>query len=296
MKMSGQLYPRAVSAAILRAVRLMSPNARGARTASDADSILAVVRSARDVPNGVRHDLDLVTLHERIPAVLLLPATDAPAPAALLLHGLGSEKERMGDTVGMALLRRGVAALALDLPMHGERDDAGRRREAISDNPLQLIATWRAAIEEARLALDFLATHPRVDGDRLGLVGYSLGSFLANIVAGELVTIRAVVLAASGDLPDGLPFASMVRTIVDPLRAVRRVAGRPLLMVNGRYDRTVKPAQAERLFAAAHEPKTMRWYTGGHWPPAREIDAAADWLASRLGETPERAAHRARPA
>jgi fermentation-respiration switch protein FrsA (DUF1100 family) len=260
----------------------MSPGGRGPQTATDADSILAVVRSARDVPHGVRHDLDLVTRHERIPAVLLLPSGAASVPGVLLLHGLGSEKERMGDTVGMALLARGVAALALDLPMHGERDGAGLRRDAITSNPVQMISTWRAAIDEARLALEYLASHPRIDAGRLGIVGYSLGSFLANIVASELATIRAVVLAASGDLPDGLPFASIVRTILDPLRAVRRFAGRPLLMVNGRYDRTVTPAQAERLFAAAHEPKTMRWHGGGHWPPPRAIDDAAAWLAGHL--------------
>jgi hypothetical protein len=149
-------------------------------------------------------------------------------------------------------------------------------------NPLRLVAMWRKAIDDARVALEYLELHPSVDPQRLGLVGYSLGSFLANIVAGELAAVRAVVLAASGDLPDGLPFASVVRTVLDPLRAVRRVAGRPLLMLNGRFDRTVKPAQAERLFAAAHEPKTMRWYGGGHWPPAREIDYAAEWLAEQL--------------
>jgi fermentation-respiration switch protein FrsA (DUF1100 family) len=122
-----------------------------------------------------------------------------------------------------------------------------------------------------------------VDGERLGIVGYSLGSFLANIVAGDAPNVRAVVLAASGDLPDGLQFESLLRGVVDPLRAAQRVAGRPLLMINGRFDRTVKPAQAERLFAAAPEPKTMRWYGGGHWPPPREIDSAAEWLAAQLG-------------
>jgi len=253
------------------------------------------MRGARDVPNGIRYEVDLVAFGERIPAVLLLPVGTAPVPAVLLLHGLGSEKERMGDTVGMALVKRGVAALALDLPMHGERAGDRAPREAMSADPLQLLSTWRVAIEEARTALEFLASHQGIDGQRLALVGYSLGSFLANIVAGELSTIRAVVLAASGDLPDGLPYASAVRTVVDPLRAVRRVAGRPLLMINGRYDRTVKPAQAERLFAAAHEPKTMRWHGGGHWPPAGEIDFAAEWLAARLGAE-DRASHDARRA
>jgi hypothetical protein len=72
--------------------------------------------------------------------------------------------------------------------------------------------------------------------------------------------------------------------VVDPLRAVRRTGGRPLLMVNGRFDRTVTPSQAERLFAAAQEPKTMHWYGGGHWPPAKDIEFAAQWLASQLAD------------
>ena len=83
-------------------------------------------------------------------------------------------------------------------------------------------------------------------------------------------------------MPEGLPFESLLRAVVDPLRAIRRVSDRPLLMLNGRFDRTVKPSQAERLFASAHEPKTMRWYGGGHWPPQREIESAAEWMAGQL--------------
>jgi hypothetical protein len=45
---------------------------------------------------------------------------------------------------------------------------------------------------------------------------------------------------------------------------------------------TTRAAQAERLFEAAPEPKTMVWYDGGHWPPQSAIDAAAEWTASRL--------------
>jgi fermentation-respiration switch protein FrsA (DUF1100 family) len=130
--------------------------------------------------------------------------------------------------------------------------------------------------------MKYLAVHPQIDANRLGVIGHSLGSFLANIVASETANVHAVVLAASGDLPEGLPFESVVRAVLDPLRVVRRILGRPLMMVNGRFDRIVKPSQAERLFAAAHEPKTMRWHGGGHWPPAREIEHAATWLAAKL--------------
>ena len=223
-----------------------------------------MVRSARDVPAGVRYDIEIVDSVERIPAILVVPHAHEPVPAALLLHGFGSRKELMADTMGDALVRNGVAEILA------------------AANPMRLISSWRSAVREVRLGLEYLGSHEQIHEGRLGIVGYSLGSFLANIAAAETPSVRAVLLAASGDLPEGLPFESLLRAVVDPLRAIRRVADRPLLMVNGRFDRTVKPSQAERLFASAHEPKTMRWYGGGHWPPQREIESAAEWMAGQL--------------
>lgn len=221
---------------------------------------------------------------DRIPGVMLLPHAHEPVPAALLLHGLGSRKERMADSIGVVLQRHGIAALAVDLPMHGgrEKGGGGSPEDLRNSSAAMLLSAWGDATREATLALDFLTRHERTDPRRLAIVGYSLGSFIANIVAAESSNVQAVVLAASGDLPDGLPFESLVRSVVDPLRAVRRTGGRPLLMVNGRFDRTVTPSQAERLFAAAQEPKTMRWYGGGHWPPLQDIEFAAEWLAGQF--------------
>lgn len=252
-----------------------------------------MVSAARDVPAGVRYDLEIVDGVERIPGILMMPNAAEPVPAALLLHGFGSRKELMADAIGGAFALRGVAALAIDLPLHGG-SAAESPGDLVSANPMRLLSAWRSAVREARLALEYLASHERVDAQRLGLVGYSLGSFLANIVATDTPSVRAVVLASSGDLPEGLPFESLVRAMVDPLRAVRRVAGRPLLMVNGRFDRIVKPSQAERLFAQAHEPKMMRWYGGGHWPPTREIEHAAEWMASQLAgeQVPQKTARK----
>ena len=249
-------------------------------TGRQDERILAEVHAARDVATGIRFDVEITSGDERIPGVLLLPHAHERVPAALLLHGLGSRKERMADTIGVALQRHGIAALAVDLPMHGERQ--GSPGDLRNTSAALLLGTWAEATREARLALDFLTAHDSVDGTRLGIVGYSLGSFIANIVAGDTPSVQAVVLAASGDLPPGLPFESLVRSVVDPMRAVRRLSGRPLLMVNGRFDRTVTSSQAERLFAAAQEPKTMRWYGGGHWPPAKDVDFAAEWLADQL--------------
>jgi uncharacterized protein len=242
------------------------------------------VHAGRDVPGGTQVELELDTSPERVPATLLIPNESAPAPAALLLHGFTSHKERMVESVGRALLRVGVASIAIDLPLHGSRE--GSIDEISMRNPLQVVKTWRDAVTESRQALHYLAEHPAVDPRRIGLVGYSLGAFLGLVVASSDALVRVVALAAGGDLPDRTPFASLVRTVADPLRAVRALKGRRLLMVNGRSDRTVTAAQAERLFGAADEPKEIRWYPGGHWPPHAEIEFTARWLADALVHTP----------
>ena len=235
----------------------------------------------RPVRNGTRQLLRLPLAGMDVPAVLHLPVAGVRAPCVLLLHGYRSHKEQMADTVGRALLDVGIASLAVDLPLHGERErelDANARR-----NPLALVAVWRAAQSECRDALGWMADHPAIDAERLGVAGYSMGAFLGVIVASKNPEVRALVLAAGGDLPEGTPFERVIRTVADPARAVRSLRGVPLLMVHGRRDRTVLPDQAQRFFEAAHEPKELRWYNAGHWLPDVAVSDAAAWLAARLG-------------
>lgn len=215
-----------------------------------------------------------------VPATLLLPEAAEPTAAALLIHGFTSRKEQMTESVGRALLRRGLASLAVDLPLHGSRGEGAGWRGV--RNPLEVLKHWRLAVRETALAARYLRARAEVDTARMAVVGYSLGSYLATQLAAADPAVRAVVVAAGGDLPADTPFAALARSVVDPLRAVRRMDGRPLLVVHGRRDRTVLPEQAERLFAAAPEPKEIRWWDAGHHLPAAAIDHAATWLVERL--------------
>jgi dienelactone hydrolase len=238
----------------------------------------------RDVPHGIEIELEFRGADNvPIPALLQLPSRGETAPAALLLHGLTSRKEVLAHTVGTTLLLYGVATLAIDLPLHGRRDDP-RAADSLR-NPLKMVAHWRQALAEARLAVAYLVARPEVDSTRLGIVGYSLGAQIAVATAAKEKRIRTVVLAAGGDLPDGTPFTTMARALADPLKSVRAIAGRPLLMVHGRNDRTVRPDQAQRLFDAAGEPKEIRWLEAGHYLPTEAVDGAALWLKDRLGST-----------
>ena len=251
-------------------------------------------------PEGREWRVDLDLAGARVPGVLMLPgaaragAVVAEArpghgvPGAVLLHGYASRKELMVDTVGRALLRHGIASLAIDLPLHGDRE--GPLQEQARFNPLLLVRQWRLALAETTAAVRLLGEVGGVDRGRLALVGYSMGAYVAVMAAAEEPAARAVVLAAGGDLPERTPLAHLVRRVADPLRAVRRFHGRPLLMVHGRHDRTVLPVQAERLFEAAEEPKTLRWWDAGHYLPGPAVDAAAAWLVAALDGRPATAA------
>jgi len=242
------------------------------------------VESDRAIAGGRRRNVVLTSGGERVPGILLVPSAPQPAPATLLLHGYSSDKERMASSVGRTLLGYGIASLAIDLPLHGARASgpAGIPASELR-NPIVLARRWRAALAECRDALRALADVPEIDGDRIAIIGYSMGSFIALMIGADEPSVRALVLGAGGDLPADLPFGPVIRTLVDPVRAVRRFAGRPLLLVHGRHDRTILPEQATRLFEAASEPKRLLWYNGGHWLPDPAIREAVRWLAPILG-------------
>ncbi len=246
-----------------------------------AQKIHQNTKNERAVPGGRQTTLEFrLPDGAPVPATLLLPGRGAPSPAALLIHGYSSRKEHMAEGVGRALLERGVASLAIDLPLHGTRRDPVQAQSA--RNPIELLKHWRTAVGETRLAIRYLRARPEVDRERIAVVGYSLGSFLAVLLAADEPAVRAVVVAAGGDLPSSTPFTALARTVADPIRAVKRLKGRPLLVVHGRQDRTVLPEQAERLFAAAGEPKEIRWWDAGHYLPEPAIEDAAGWLAGKL--------------
>jgi uncharacterized protein len=238
----------------------------------------------------IRRALTIELAGAHVPSILLVPEAHSPVQAVLLLHGYSSSKERLSDTMGRALAARGIANLAVDLPLHGSRDDA--MFDEARSNPLGLMRHWTQALAEARAAVTWLAAHAaaeqRIDqqGHRhsVHVAGYSLGSYVALQTAAADDRVQSIIVAAGGDLPE-TPWTGMVRMISDPLRSVRSLNGRPLLMLHGRADRTITAPQAQRLYDAASEPKELRWYESGHVLPAKAAEDAAAWLVARFGHS-----------
>jgi uncharacterized protein len=247
-----------------------------------------------------------VTYHStngaKVPALLFLPKrAKTPMPVVVLQHGLGRAKEDMlGDSMKAALVQAGFAGFAIDAALHGERKPPGQQTTPpfFSADKTPIYQT----VADVRRGLDYLATVPEVDARRIGYYGVSMGGMLGALVAGLDARIKAPVLVlAWGDFgtlmetSDLLKQAAtstlltpeLVRQLmadVDPIYFVGHISPRPVLMQNGKTDLHVPPAAAEPLHKAAKEPKTIRWYPGGHdiYTDPAAIKDAVNFLQTNL--------------
>ena len=123
--------------------------------------------------------------------MLFQPSGDESHPGLLLVGGSGGGMAWARHTAGV-LASQGYSALAL---AYFNVESLPKQMERI---PLEYFET----------ALEFLAQHPRVDGDRLGVIGLSVGAELALVLGSRFHQIRAVVAYA----PSSVVFQSFAPT------------------------------------------------------------------------------------
>jgi dienelactone hydrolase len=119
-----------------------------------------------------------------------------PRPAAILaLHGHGSSKENIfgtqpsSQTVAELLARNGYVVMATDSYFNGERRGTGPAGDLEvmakgSDQEMSLFklnlwlgrTLWGMMLRDEQIALDYLASRPEVDPNRIGAQGMSMGS------------------------------------------------------------------------------------------------------------------------
>lgn len=167
--------------------------------------VSAIVQGSIDIPDPVSGKAEVV------PYVITLPPRGtAPVPVVLLLHGLNGTGPSLLFQHADALAARGLAAAAIDFPLHGARKGATvfldpldaatfavHTRHAISD-VLYVVAALRAG----RLLPPELALPAPVT---VRLLGYSLGAMVGAAALGLDQAIgTSVLMAPAGDHTDWL--------------------------------------------------------------------------------------------
>ena len=111
-----------------------------------------------------------------VPARFGVPVgSTAKVPAVLILHG-GNGVDGRGAFYAKALQEAGIATL--EITMFPRRGGGGKS------------PTSGATMPHAAAALRWLATQPKVNGERLGVMGFSYGGTMSVLMSSELVQER----------------------------------------------------------------------------------------------------------
>jgi len=139
-----------------------------------------------------------------IPAIMTSPEGTAAVPGVILLHGSASHKNEVGDLylrLAEQLANNGIASIRIDFAGTG-------------DSPVDYTHyTLKTAVRDAEVALAFLRSQPQVDDHRIGVVGFSQGGLIAQLLLAQQPGIKSFV-AWSSVASDGIgPFADMFETL-----------------------------------------------------------------------------------
>jgi dienelactone hydrolase len=125
---------------------------------------------------------------------LFLPPGEAKVPAVLLVHGSGGIYSAMLEFWPKAFNAAGIAVLSMD-------SFGPRGVKSTADDQSQV--PFAADTADAFAALKLLATHPRIDPQRIAIMGFSRGGITVQRSAVERII-------AAQKLPDGLRFAAHI--------------------------------------------------------------------------------------
>jgi dienelactone hydrolase len=212
------------------------------------------------------------------------PHGKGPFPAVIVLDILDGA-EVVPRTQATMLAQNNVAALHVKMAYYGARRPPGSSARLISMNVPMTIAAVRQTVLDMRRATAWLEARPEIDGKKLGIMGTSLGSFLAALTAESEPKISKVALLLGGggfvdgytEHPQAKPYLEkfekfgitkdmMKQAIchVDPITCADNLKGRDVLLIAAKRDDIVPPKMAEMMWEACGKPKIV-WYDTTHY-------------------------------
>lgn len=189
-----------------------------------------------------------------------------------------------------ALARKGVVSLLVET-MWSDPDWFLKRSQE------EDIAASIAQVVSLRRAMDLLLSEPGVDPGRLLYVGHDFGGMYGVLMGAVDPRPGAYVLmAATPRFPDwylyyppleDAPKEAFIQSFLpfDPITNIHRLAPAPVLFQFATEDPHVPKDRAEGFFAAAGEPKNIRWYQTGHGLSQLAAADRLDWIGNQLNLT-----------
>lgn len=180
-----------------------------------------------------------------------IPAAQTTAPALLYFHGNASNN---GDLTEIAAIFHslGLGVLIIDYRGYG-------KSSPIFPNETRVY-------QDAEAAWRYLTTELLFEPQRTFVYGHSLGGAIAIDLASKHPDMAGLIVEGTftsmKDMADSIPFLPifpldwLITQRFDSITKIK-VVETPVLILHGRSDRTIPVSMANRLYAAAPEPKQL---------------------------------------
>ena len=224
-------------------------------------------------------------------AELIQPEGQPPLAAILYVHWYEPESpdsnrsQFVKEATDMA--KRGAACLLIET-MWSDPDFFPKRTQ--TDDPQNSVQQ----VVDIRRAMDFLLSQPGIAPERFAYVGHDFGGMYGVLAGGlDKRPTHYVSMAATPRFPDWYLYAPKLEgdareafihqmSEIDPITHVGNLSPAPILFQFATDDFHVPRERAEEFFAAAGEPKELRWYEAGHGLNEKATQDRMKWLTKAL--------------
>ncbi len=263
---------------------------------------------ARRLEFPTRHPLPFQETNRAV-GHLYTPPSRPGAPVVVVSHGWAHRGRAGVERLYVRpFLRRGLAVLLMEHPLHFDRTPAGvySGELMVSGDAALTVEAFRQAVADTGAAVDYLAS---TGLRRWGLFGYSLGGYVAGLLACVRRDPAFLVVAGCGDSllspiletklgrnvredlsHCGLADRERLETfwgLISPSRWAPALPRDRILLVAGRYDRIMLPRSVENLWTVWGRPE-IRWLPRGHYTllatPGALMRHALPFIERRLPE------------
>ena len=169
--------------------------------------------------------------NQKIPSITLIPKSskNKKLPAVLFLHGFDTSKEKV-LRYGMHLTGAGFYTVLVDLPDHGDRVTADFNEKYNLKNEMKKswfnrLVLFKKSLDEIKLITDFCSVDPKIDSNRFGISGISMGATLSLLTSYKDPRIKAAASFLSILGYDSIPGLNDYSDIPDQEKKIYCIIG-----------------------------------------------------------------------
>ncbi|MHB1424516.1 MAG: alpha/beta hydrolase family protein [Gemmataceae bacterium] len=229
------------------------------------------------------------------------PSGKGPFPGVIVLD-ITAGDQSLSRHISIFLAQKKIAALFVQMAYYGPRRPPGSKLRLLMPNIEHSLSAIRQTVLDLRVASAWLEARPEIDGKRLGILGTSLGSFMAALTAEMEPRLgRVAVLLGGGgvvdayyDHPKAAPYRRVYEALggtkeklaeilapADPLTCAANLKEHKLLILAAKRDDIVPPKMAEALWKASGQQRIV-WYDCTHYGAIVYLASALDHIVKHF--------------